>query len=82
MKTQPAIACLAFLLTACADMTWQKPGAPGDAGNDLQECHQRAVLASRRLGLTTSVTQNPDLVTEQGLMAECMRAKGYRLEKP
>ena len=73
--------CLTLLLTGCESLTWQKAGADrAAAAGDMQECHQRAVLASSKLGLASTVNPMPDS-TQQGLMSECMRAKGYRLEK-
>jgi len=82
MKSLAAIGCLSLLLWACAEGTWKKPGMDeAELGTDLQQCQQKAVLTSRRLGLAPSLTQNPDLVTEQGFVSECMRSRGYRLEK-
>ena len=81
MKAPAAIGYLALLLTGCEHLTWQKAGTdPAATSSDLRECHQKAVLASSKLGLATTVNPMPD-ATQQGLMSECMRTKGYRLEK-
>ena len=75
----PFVACL---LSACAPMVWNKPGATqDDFAKDRYECLQQAQQRSAGARISSAgLVANDNIVTNGPLFDACMNAHGWYLQ--